>query len=529
MGFRFNSTLESANTVANLTFGKVISCFREIHSSEKSLRGFINFLDQFNENMYTNDSERYYKHISRLRDLLGNNSKPFREKDYWDYYEDRMYRHYEFRPHDEKVLDALKGLSDSFSRCKLKSMLLPRIGEEKSSNGRCFDDSFMLYDDTLRELVEYHPGDSCLILQPNERPNAVTIFDTFPNFEVALRQRDIWPAVIFWDGKGEYAFIPIEGKNELRHLFKIIHYDSLSIRELKNVSELSKRPSHYILHLSDLHFGAKNVDVTERRLKKLIQKQVASLDEDDSLNFVITGDISDSPDQKNANSYRNFSEDIEERYGRKPICVLGNHDINNHGLAFWRGKQHLANIVGNYPMTKILEEPKAILLLFNSNTKGKLAQGEIGSSQMSEMGNLLDGVENIEKYLLIAVLHHHLVPIVRPEHYDDRWYRRIIPRGLLDEVLRLNDADVFMEWLKRRNVRFVLHGHKHIPFHAEHGGIQIISCGSSTGQIVHKERGKTYISYNLIKINKDTVTCTLFVEDILGAGAVDIKAPPPIE
>ena len=145
------------------------------------------------------------------------------------------------------------------------------------------------------------------------------------------------------------------------------------------------------------------------------------------------------------------------------------------------------------------------------------------------MGNLLDGIENIENYLLIAVMHHHLVPILRPEHYDDRWFRRIIPRSVFDETLKLNDADVFMGWLTCRNVRFVLHGHKHIPFQAEHNGIQIISCGSSTGQIVHKERGKTYISYNLIKISEDAVTCTLFVEDILGAGAKDIKALPPVE
>jgi len=148
---------------------------------------------------------------------------------------------------------------------------------------------------------------------------------------------------------------------------------------------------------------------------------------------------------------------------------------------------------------------------------------------MSEMGNLLDSVDNLNRYLLVAVLHHHLIPIVRPEHYDDRWFRRIIPRKLLDEALLLNDATLFIEWLTRRNVRFVLHGHKHIPFQSEHNGIQIISCGSSTGQIVHKEKGKTYISYNLIKISDDSVSCTLFVEDILGAGAKDIKATAPLK
>ena len=387
----------------------------------------------------------------------------------------------------------------------------------------------MLSVDTLYDLLKYHPGDSCLILQPTERPKEITIFDAFPNFEIALRQRDLWSAVMFWDGQGDFAFVPVDDKEELRHLFKIIRYDDLSIRELKRIAERKKRPNHYILHLSDLHFGAKNVDITERRLKTLIKKQVESLDDNDSFNFVITGDILDSPNSSNVSNYRNFSEHMEERYGKKPTCVLGNHDINNHGLAFWRGKQQIANIVGEYPKIDILEEPNVILLLFNSNISGKLAQGEIGAEQMSEMGNKLDVVDNLHQYLLVAVLHHHLVPIMRPDHYDDRWFRRIIPRALLEDALQLNDATLFMEWLTRRNVRFVLHGHKHIPFQSEHNGIQIISCGSSTGQIVHKEKGKTYISYNLIKISDDSVSCTLFVEDILGAGAKDIKATAPLK
>ena len=65
MGYRF--TLESANTVANLTFGKVMSCYREIHSSEESYWGFRGFLDQFHENMYSNENERYSQYIYRLR------------------------------------------------------------------------------------------------------------------------------------------------------------------------------------------------------------------------------------------------------------------------------------------------------------------------------------------------------------------------------------------------------------------------------------------------------------------------------
>ena len=42
MGYRF--TLETANTIANLTFGKIISCYRDIYSSPQNYEGFLEFL-----------------------------------------------------------------------------------------------------------------------------------------------------------------------------------------------------------------------------------------------------------------------------------------------------------------------------------------------------------------------------------------------------------------------------------------------------------------------------------------------------
>lgn len=225
-----------------------------------------------------------------------------------------------------------------------------------------------------------------------------------------------------------------------------------------------KKTSHYIFQLSDLHFGAKNVDIAERRLKSLVKSQLSKIELGDSVNFVITGDAVDSPKQTTEANYSNFAEYVEDRCGQKPIRILGNHDINSHGIAVFHGNQHIAKIVGKYPKIKIIEESKVILLLFNSNTNGNLAEGEIGIAQMSEMGNLLDNVENLESYLLIAVLHHHLLPIPKPNYYDQKWFEKILPSNFMDMSLKLLDADLFFEWLRRRNVRIVLHGHKHIPF-----------------------------------------------------------------
>lgn len=509
MGCRF--TLESANTVANLTFGKVMSCYRDIYSSRESYNNFMYFLNEFHRNIYSNEHERYMNIIRCIKEVF-NRSEYYRHPIDDVQYDDTLLFF------QTEVLESLHELSDIFERCSIKSLLLPKMQGLDNRN-----DDFMTSYRLLHKLIDIHPSDSCLILQPNVSPHNATIFDAFPNFDVALRQADMWPAVFFWDGAEDYAFVPIKHEEELYHLYEIIKYERHPIREIKRVAEKKKVVSHYIFQLSDLHFGSKNVDIAERRLKSLIKNQLTSIELEDDINFLITGDAVDSPKQITENEYNDFADYLEERCGKKPIRVLGNHDINGHGLAFFHGRQHIANIVGNYPKIEILEEAKVILLLFNSNTNGSFAAGEIGMAQMSEMGNLLDSVNNLNQYLLIAVMHHHLLPIPQPDCYDKKWYKKIIPDSLLDETLKLHDADIFMEWLSKRGVKCVLHGHKHIPFITEHNGIKVISCGSSTGQIVHKEKGKTYISYNLVKICRNEMTCTQFAEEIYGAGAKNIR------
>lgn len=509
MGCRF--TLESANTVANLTFGKVMSCYRDIYSSAECYEGFMHFLDQFHRNLFSNDVELYIKSVHRIRETFHKYEDYKRPLDKVEYDNAFLFFH-------KDALDALKELSRIFERCTTKSLLLPPM---KGSDKYGYD--FMTSQRTLDKLIEIHKGDSCLILQPQERPYNATIFNAFPNFDVALRQADMWPAVLFWEGTDDYVFTPVEHEDELLYLYEIIRYERHPIDEIRRIAERKKKTSHYIFQLSDLHFGAKNVDVAERCLKHLIKSQLSKIEPGDSVDFVITGDAVDSPKQTTEANYFNFAEYIEERCGQKPIRILGNHDINSHGIAVFHGHQHITSIVGEYPKINILEESKVILLLFNSNTNGNLAEGEIGTQQMSEMGNLLDDVENLESYLLIAVLHHHLLPIPKPDYYDKKWFEKILPSDFMDMSLKLIDADLFLEWLRRRNVRIVLHGHKHIPFLAESEGITVIGCGSSTGQIVHKEKGKTFISYNILKISERTVTCTQLAEEIYGAGAENIR------
>lgn len=511
MGYRF--TLETANTVANLTFGKVMSCYRDITSSEENYLCFLDFLNNFNENMYSNRKFRYIETINNTTQVLHQFAK------YLPYCENatelNTYRKIsdDFLSIRDNLLYYLKKTSNIFNDCKIKSLLLPPYGEYNN---------YMVSQEVLYNLFKIHEEKSCLILQPQEAPQEITIFDSFPNFDTALKQADSWPAVLFWRGVNDFTFVPVESEDDLYYLYQIIKYENDFMRELKKLSYQRQKSSHYILHLSDLHFGSNNINNAKRRLNHLIDSQLNTLNPNDNIDFIITGDTVDTPNYLFENLYNDFNDYLYRNYGKKPIRILGNHDVNNKGLAFLHINQKMSNIIGDFPRIEILEDVKVLLLLFNSNTNGNLAEGEIGLSQMVEMGNMIDDIPNHHEYLLIAVMHHHLIPIPHPDFYNKKWYEKIIPRDLWEKSLRLRDAKLFEEWLRQRNVKYLLHGHKHIQFTKNYEGIQIIACGSSTGKINHINKNKTYISYNLLKINNNNITCSLFAEEILGGGAIDI-------
>lgn len=548
MGYRF--TLETANTVANLAFGKVMSCYREIFSNQENYWNFRAFLDTFDRNFYVGDDDKYwrrfhnhplfdyewhlYKHrrefyydiIHNLKTAIDNREQSVSKENFdEDKNDNAVIRR------DREVIELLGILSDLIKTCRVKSLLLPRpYGMVEET-----DDDFMTSERTLKRLLKWHPYDSCLILQPTDRPNkeSITIFDVFPHFDYALQQIEKWSAVMFWNNEDDFIFAPVENSKELEEMFELMHYErNDSFVELKRFVTRKKKIAipHYYLHLSDLHFGADTVPVNGRRLSSLIEKQVIDISKNNdsyTLNFVITGDVVDSPKKRNNIDFLNFYDTINRHVisSAEPLFAIGNHDINQHGLALWHNNQPLVDSLGSYPRIEIDNDIKVIFLLFNSNTDGKfsLAEGEIGTEQMSEMGNKLDKISNIADYKLIAVLHHHLIDIPKPEWHTKRWYEKLLPDGFLEKALHLKDAETFKEWLHNRSVKLVLHGHKHVPFVGKDGSLRIVACGSSTGQIQNIDSRKTYISYNMLIFNPETVTCTMYAEDLLGSGAKDVQ------
>lgn len=314
MGYRF--TLEAANSVANLAEGKVMTCYKDIVSSEEDFFSFLDFVNTFEDYAYMKHpafSMDMRRIIAKMSDSYWGNNNVLQSKQY-----------------NSELLDCLKMLSNVLKRCKIKSLLLPQVGKNEYKG----DSNFILSEETMQILVDMHPENSCLILQPREVPhrNKISIFNAFPYFEVALRNIDLWPAVLLWD-KNDFSFLPVKNIDELISIYQILNYEKNPLDFLNKEYGYKSSSNHYYFHLSDLHFGSNNVILAQRRLKKLVETHMRDIGHQDNIDVIVTGDMLDSPKESYHIMYKNFADDIEKMTGKPPMSIVGNHDVYSHGLA----------------------------------------------------------------------------------------------------------------------------------------------------------------------------------------------------
>jgi len=506
MGFKL--TLRGANRIANLACGRVDAAYKSIYRDSDNFAYFLEYLAHFAEAHCRERMESERGDILRARDTLQSFGFGHGKKNLDQCADDSEEYGHDFGC---EIPDALTELASILDEYPIKSLLLPdvrNIGKDSSKE-------FMMSEEVLRRLLEQDPECTCLIVQPREvtRTDRVTIFDAFPAFKIALRQIDQWPAVLFWNERdGEAVFVPVADEEELYHIYSLAR-EADAFAKLRAYAQKKLPPSHYYMHLSDLHFGVRRDEVLQKQLQTLVTQEASSLDNDDILDFLITGDIVDSPTPRTIASVQRFAEFLDTVSHSKPIFVSGNHDINLLGLAFHQRNQHWAHIAGGYPKIRIADDIGVIFMLFNSNTRGFLAQGEIGKQQMQAMREQLAGVENLENYTLIAVLHHH---VASSEYYkrtiaNEEWQEGLNIYRDAEKFKRLRDADAFLAFLDEYRTKFVLHGHKHTPIVIKRNDMYIISCGSTIGH------NRSYVSYNMLKFADRTLTCTQFVEQLAGA------------
>ncbi len=515
MGYSFS--LKNANAVGHLVEGNVITFLDESSRSVEMLRPNIEFIDRLvtrtHEDFYT--SELFWEKLSPDIDWLRNTWKDvkgeFESLSNGNIQEKGFLRH-------SRLLGFLDALSRILSRCKIKTLLLPGFNDSRLN--RLMTERFVLHD-----LVRIHPDDSALILQMKERLSQknTSILNTFSKFETAYNHIDLWPGVLLWNDE-DSLFLKVDSERELYDIYEVLRYERGSFNYLRTHFEWKQEAKKhaYFFHLSDLHFGNQESNRRKLRLTKILETHLSKLNDKSTAIPIITGDLMDSPNDSNKNTYLEFCELIKSKGFENPIQILGNHDVDTGGIfkILSNQKSVISSLSGSKSI-EVYNDINLAFIRFNSNTGGNLAQGEIGSDQLMNIGNEIDSIPNKEELNFIALLHHHPKEIENPKWYAKDWYEAFLGKNALEKTMKLVDADIFLRWIENRGIKLILHGHKHIPNIQKHNDITIIASGSSTGKVKHVEEGKTFLTYNLIKYdveNKKPVLCSIIAEEILGSG-----------
>src|ERR1017187_5306281 len=217
------------------------------------------------------------------------------------------------------------------------ALLIPS-GQDESVDG------VLCSNDFLRELVDIRPEDPGLILQLESSPQSIfPLTDVFPAFRTALAKSTEWPGVLLWTDRGDSTFLALPREvGALRHcthwIFSHLATGSgvdlelLTTQYAREFAGVRARavPKLHIIQISDLHLGCKEADRRKSRVAQLIRGLVQELG-NEKVAIVVTGDLMDTPTERNFNDVRDFLEFLLNLGTEPPVLILGNHDVRNDG------------------------------------------------------------------------------------------------------------------------------------------------------------------------------------------------------
>lgn len=338
----------------------------------------------------------------------------------------------------------------------------------------------------------------------------------------------------------EYNIAGFFSKNKL-DLVKLSNFIKKILSENNKKEELpakvemkeSKYKKLTLLHISDLHCGKKHrftkhneyvkpspdADIPE--LDELISKDVESLNKKIDY-LIISGDLTESAHINEFSWARKLITSLAKKLDvdlENIVVVPGNHDVlwfdedeNNNNYPQDPNGSYLSFYENFYKclphherkMYHVVYHPKnniAIIGLDTSIYEGKNTSGIgcVGHGQRDDALNQMYRIAGIEnKYLKIAVLHHHLIP-VEPE---------LTMPNKDNNFSLIMDSSLLLRELYKDGFSIVLHGHKHQPFYSDirlyeysrRSSMAIIGSGSSG--IKRDELGNIGKNhYNIIEVN----------------------------
>lgn len=326
--------------------------------------------------------------------------------------------------------------------------------------------------------------------------NELSFNGPFDYFMTALYQLDKWPGLLVFR-KEQHIFIPTQTKKQVDQVFSMISNNTIFDAKIDCNEDM------YMVHLSDLHLGPRSKNKGLSTLEQSLDNLHHKLQSNYKTQFLITGDLMNSPNRKNMYQATSFIARLKRVYKGHVCYVLGNHDVLMHGLNLFRRQK--AKVVGYLlgSHLSIFENEKIIYIKINSTLQGNLARGKIGKQQLASLSQELSLVDNLEDYTLIALVHHHVLEIPKDAFLKTKWHERMFIGRWVENSKVLLDASDLLQWLDDHKVQYILHGHRHLPFFNYKNKLYVISGGSSCGGGAN-ERNSRYLSYNLIKYDVDS-------------------------
>jgi 3',5'-cyclic AMP phosphodiesterase CpdA len=300
-----------------------------------------------------------------------------------------------------------------------------------------------------------------------------------------------------------------------------------------------------IVHLSDLHIGMKGAsDIWKNLSKHLIQKVKPEL-------VLITGDIADSPEQFLFKEAAEFFDALKTS-GIECLVCPGNHDRHVQGIAVDTESKGL-NLFGKWSINRIKEQQpreqkspptseddtsaslfdqifvnlgmlspsidkyfpnrtadfhwKIRVVTLDSSIESKiLAQGHVSLTKLANFRSAAQYNGEIEDapHLVIALIHHHLLPITALEAGNQAL------GDIKKATTVLNNAGSVLKALAEVGTDLVLHGHEHCHHLARFGlvgarndEILIVGAGSATGAKTGEGCDAIRSSFNIFHLQKD--------------------------
>lgn len=380
-----------------------------------------------------------------------------------------------------------------------------------SGYGRSTEDKFLCSPDLLRTLVNAGFTEHGLLLQLEDPPTETfALTDVFPAFSLALHRRTEWPGLLAWDKRGDSAFFPLpaESGSALEQLTWITrHLQHGRIRELeeRHARSLGRVTSRLttIIQLSDIHLGSSEANLRLPRLQQHVDTLIREHSAQSDVLLAVTGDLMDSPDDQHLDRVRAFLQFLSQYDLPPPIILVGNHDVRQHGFLSKRLQAAFEMPSTTGPSgVRWFDEQQLGVVMVNSVVDGCLASGRVGERQLIDLANQLDVRRNRrEEFSLIGAIHHHPIPVERPDWYARAFYEKILGASF-ERTDALEDANAFLLFAREHRFSAIIHGHKHIPrLGSEPSGIPVIGCGSSVGKVPTSDN-LPYLSVNLLTLDR---------------------------